>query len=391
MVLVLAGLPEMLGALLAAILLFAAIALVRLIIGVLPDWHIPGFSSIRGWAISAADSVLSTMRGWLMDAAKFIGALIMAPVHFVTGLIDKIINVGLAAYAMIAHIVTVTIPHAVAALRAEIAHDVAIIDIEMHDIVDGYKRAVAGAEAWAAARIGALESATASGLASVRSWAADEMGRIQADYRHLIALAAAAATAEIAAALHRAESEIGAVDRQLTADITATAAWARAAIADALAHAEHFATDVAHSAAAAAIRAEETATAAVVGAVWQGIVTDVDAAIATAEADFTDVVDGLRAIPRVIEADIPASIAAVGALSIPVLRIMRDCVMPNCRNLGQLGRELHNLLGDAETAAFLALLAEIATHPTRAADEIVNLVGGIVDDAAHAAESLLGV
>jgi len=68
---------------------------------------------------------------------------------------------------------------------------------------------------------------------------------------------------------------------------------------------------------------------------------------------------------------------------------MRECGVPNCRNLSSLGRELHQLLDDLAGGALLALFAALISDPQGTAHWLTDNVGGVVEDAVTGARDLL--
>ncbi len=108
-------------------------------------------------------------------------------------------------------------------------------------------------------------------------------------------------------------------------------------------------------------------------------------------ADLPDI----RALLDRFETDLPGTLAAIAtgalALSRVQLRYLRECGIPNCKNLGGFGRLLQDLIGVVETGAILVLVAEAAQHPEATARTVNELVGGPVREAAHTFRELAGV
>lgn len=217
-------------------------------------------------------------------------------------------------------------------------------------------------------------------------------------------IAAAAATAE-----HYADAVIGTVNDR----ISGAENILHGQMAADLAAAEHYADAIGHTAAAALAgtaadlagkitTAEHTAVSTALGA----IATDIEHGAATAAAavdgavagaidaaagDFTDIVAGLRSIDWADVTDAAGAVAATGAIAATLGRYLEQCGMPNCRNLSQLGRDLHTLLGVVEGAGLLGALVELVTDPHGSADFLTGTVEPVVTSTAHGALSLLGV
>lgn len=126
-----------------------------------------------------------------------------------------------------------------------------------------------------------------------------------------------------------------------------------------------------------------------------GIYTDIDQAIdgvidviGTGDAD---VLAGIRAIPRVVPFDIAGVATLAGASTLALTRYLKECGIPNCKNLSQYGKDLQALLGLVGDASFLAFLVEIVEHPAAAKSIVDDTFGAIIGDTVSAGRSLLGV
>lgn len=133
---------------------------------------------------------------------------------------------------------------------------------------------------------------------------------------------------------------------------------------------------------------------AISGAV-SGVVTDVDGAIADVIGILgTDDADILSAIKAIDLTNI-ASIAGVSALSISttltLARYLRDCGIPNCKNLSELGQELQNLLSVIEDASFLEFLLSLIHNPRDAATTLEDTFGSMISSGVSLVESVLQV
>lgn len=195
---------------------------------------------------------------------------------------------------------------------------------------------------------------------------------------------------------------VGGVYASLTADIAslrdmmlATVANAVRALRGDIVDAEHRAISAARDFAAAAesdaIKAVDVAASLTVGAVWPGIVTDVDELIKVIPGELSDVGDAVRAIPRVVPGDLADAMAALGVLAIPMLRFLHDCGVPMCRDLHGLSDLFADLSSAATDAALLAFLAMAAGNPQMAADDILTVARPVADATASVTRDLLGV
>lgn len=126
-----------------------------------------------------------------------------------------------------------------------------------------------------------------------------------------------------------------------------------------------------------------------------GIYTDVDGAVQDAVGVITtgdaDILAALKAFPASVPLDIAGLASLTGVTSLTLARYLRDCGLPNCQNLSQLGRDLQALLGLVEDASFLAFLVELVRHPSGAAGLVENTFGDAISDTVGAFRSLVGV
>lgn len=220
-----------------------------------------------------------------------------------------------------------------------------------------------------------------------RVYALTLVHNLAADVVHDIALArtyALGLTNHLATAVTRDIGRIEATIKGLEATSTALVA---AGVAQAIKVSE------AYSAAAIdkAINLVDVEGAKVLAAAWPGIIDDVDALAGVVAADLPDIGAALRSIPRAIPTDIAGALAAAGALAIPAIRYMRECGVPNCRNLSKYGRDLAELSDLVGAGALLAMLAEIVTDPAGAARDTESAAGSLLTGAISAARGLLGV
>lgn len=125
--------------------------------------------------------------------------------------------------------------------------------------------------------------------------------------------------------------------------------------------------------------------------VWPNLVTDVDALINAIPDELIDIRDEIASIPRAIPRDLVGALAALGTLAVPLLRYLKECGVPMCRDLHGLLDLLGGLQDAAMDAALLALVAEAVHDPHAAAREFNSVVGPIVRDAESLIKSLIGV
>jgi hypothetical protein len=114
-------------------------------------------------------------------------------------------------------------------------------------------------------------------------------------------------------------------------------------------------------------------------------------AVDAAEGALTDVVAGVRAIAGANVTDLAGVGALAGATALTLTRFLRECGIPNCRNLGKVGRDLQGLFAFAEDGALLGLLAAMITDPAGTATEVENVLGPVARGAVTATRETIGV
>lgn len=117
-------------------------------------------------------------------------------------------------------------------------------------------------------------------------------------------------------------------------------------------------------------------------------ITDVTGVIGTGDAD---VLDALKRIPISIPLDLAGLVALTGAGTLTMLRYLKECGIPNCKNLSGLGNELQTLLGVVEDASFVGLLVELIHNPSGAADAVSNTFGAAINAGTSLSKELLGL
>lgn len=126
-----------------------------------------------------------------------------------------------------------------------------------------------------------------------------------------------------------------------------------------------------------------------------GIYTDVDAAVHDTVGIITtgdeDILSALRAWPASVPLDLAGLAALTGVTSLTLARYLRDCGIPNCQNLGQLGRDLQGLLSVVNDASFLAFILQLVHSPGSAASTLDNAFGDIIGGGIHEVRSLIGI
>lgn len=388
-----APLAAVLIALLALLLLYALIVLGKVIAHIFPEKIGVSFASIhpRSWVEDGVRALQGAVKWIIGDvirpAVNLFATPAIAVVHFAYGLV----NMGVAISSEIAWLVDNGIPELAKRLEHLIAASVAAAEAKAARALDTVHAllhdAIAAARAYAAALVHDAVALLAGRIVAARHYAL----ALANDVRHDLGLAVSSARHYAAALVATARADLGAA----VADLAKTTAAADAA-----------AVSLVKSTAAATLVAAEHYADTAVAAVGAGAgIVDIPAI----EADLSGLIDDVGSLAGVLGTDLPqlgdllkgldltgpltATMALTDVLAVSrvATRYMRDCGVPNCRNLHQLGNELHDLLDALAGGAFMALLVALVSDPTGTAHFLHDDVGPLADGAIGAAKHLLGV
>lgn len=379
------------AAILAALLIWATPTLRRFITFIVPNWHVPGFTSLRDAVLNLFDSVTTAVATALDVVVEPLANWIMAPVYVLAGLFGRFNTAISSIRGFISVLVSHYLPamfgyvgqYAQKLVDGAIAKAQGLYNAAIAYAVGLYHRAVALAQRGiddSNARIHALAGtiATTVGHALVAAETYAQRGIDDSNAR----IAAVAGT-------------VGALEKTVAATVSSTAVAALnktvSALSTEVGNLEKSITTTVSSAVAADVRALTTDVEHVAAAAWPDVIDAVDGAIAAAGTADADIAAALRAIPRAVPASVAGVIAGTLGLSIAATKYLEECGIPNCRNLSSLGRDLQALLGFVEDASFLALFVEMIHNPAGGAHLVQETLGAVADDAIGTAKSLLGV
>ena len=184
---------------------------------------------------------------------------------------------------------------------------------------------------------------------------------------------------------------------RITADVSAAEARVTVRMDDLFNRAER---DTAAAKAAAIVTAEAYA---------HNIYTDIDTWGKTAVHDaWPDSGQDIAALRKTLGGDFPwlndlagalGGLGAAGLLgalirsmatSQAVVRLADECVVPNCRNLSQFGRDLQGLIGEAPQAAMLAWMTFLVADPSGWAKDTADIGGPVARGVTDATARLFG-
>ncbi len=177
-----------------------------------------------------------------------------------------------------------------------------------------------------------------------------------------------------------------------------TQIWVGAATARAdrqFAQAEADAHTLAQQAQANAIRIEQNAVDGQAreawAPVWAGIMAGVAGAIQVAGSDFPQITRQLQQIATEAPATLTEAEAAAARAVPPMMTALRECVLPQCRDLGPL-RSLMHQIGDALfTALLLAWIIQMVTDPEAWARETYDAFTPLIDGELGIIRALAGI
>jgi hypothetical protein len=118
---------------------------------------------------------------------------------------------------------------------------------------------------------------------------------------------------------------------------------------------------------------------------------DLAAAAAVGGTELAGIAALISRVPTAAPQTMPAAESAETAINRVMAKALRDCVAPNCRNLGKFGRDLSGLGGLLGGAAFLAFIAWAAEHPEQAARDTEAVAGPLVRDTVAAVRAVVGI
>lgn len=378
-------------ALLALLLALASIYLVKLLVQLMPA-DLPVIGNRLRNAVNDVGTAAAAAIMHLLDAAIAPLARVIAyPVDMFKRVIAGITATLAELAALSAYIHHWAMPYLLNQAKkfatGIVAHARAALQNAINAAV-AYARTLArAAETYAAHIVAALSHAIYAALAKTYATLRTAITASVHYTQFLVGHAEALAAGALASAVTHLSGAIAAVDH-----------FARAAYADTLGRLitltvqlEHYARD----AAAAAVTESTAIAAAGIHAglvdVWPAITSEVATLESGIAIDFPDILTDLRAIPRAIPRDVVGAATAAIAVTVPLMRYLEKCGLRNCRNLGGLGNELHDLLGLLEAGSMLALITDMVSDPSGAAHEVESVLGGLARTTIDDAKSLFGV
>lgn len=375
----------------AMLLIFAAAYFVNWLANMVPDWNLPGFTSIRSWVINTSATVERSLAHWLHSAIGSMTNIMTWPVINAMNLWDKSIGGLSAIQGVLKWIVT-------SGFGYVLAQAVYYVNYAYAQALNAIAGALAEANAYTQSIGGYILTQAGSFVGALRTELTTEIsslaGTVETDYQNAIGFTQAMGSyvlQTVSDALQSVEGRLSAAIGDLTAFTVQSVQTLEADVDAALATAESFAATVATDAAANAIKAVDIDVAAVMQVVWPAITDEVTAIQGIIATDFPDVSALWDAIPKSIPLSQVTAIAGLGALAIPIARFLKDCGLPMCNNLHAFGNIINDLGALLDGGALVALLAAAASDPSGTAGAIESAAGDIISSTASTFRSMIGV
>lgn len=392
-VLVIGG-AELLWLAIAIVALLLTLALSQLVTWlsyVFPNFHVPVLGSLRGQILNAIRGSISLVTRAAQGSFAFMIHVLMDPVSFFMHFINSINAVFSELIASINWVRHTLVPGLISTARRDLSAATTAVQHEAEHLynlsigavntavqtsehyADKVSSAVQGeAEhlynlsiAYVDNSIIGIEGDLAAAVTKVESYADTAASAVRSEAEHLYNLAVGSGQDAATAALNAANGAIGQVARD--------------------------AQTAANLAAAAALTTLEGEAARALAGVWPDVSAAAQGVISTAGTDFAGAISDIKAIDWTKTVDIAGSIAGTAAIAASMAKLAEQCVIPNCRNLSGIGRELQQILGAVEGAGFLAFITEMLTNPAGAATEARDILVPVFEDTYTTAKHLIGI
>jgi hypothetical protein len=390
---VVAAIAPIIIALMALLLIYGSAQLGKVLANIFPKSIGVGIASIhpRAWVEAGINAVLAGVTWIVGDVIRPLVGLFVRPVAAVLSWANELSSFALSSAQAIDWIINDGVPQAVSAVKSYAA------------------RAVSAARAYALSLYHQARTYAASLYHQARSYALSLYHSAESYALSLYHKAETYAHGLYAAALARVSAALASAEAYTRAYVKATDATISKAVAAATALAKAnltVAEKYTDASVASAVKALNTTTAAAISSaihvvdttavaglhtVWPDVLDGIDALEGVIGTDLPDIGAAVRAIPRAIPTDLADAIPLIGAISIPMLRYMTRCGVPNCRNLSKIGRDLQDLFGAIEGVGFLALITYMVTNPRGASDEANTVLTPLASGLIHSARDLIGV
>jgi hypothetical protein len=378
----LAGLVVVVVAVLGILLIHASQQFTRAVSGMMPDWHIPGLGSIRGWVAGATDAFNRQVLGVFAYALDPLAQLLQVPVRWLQKHLTGWLHAAAGALTVLTYLRTALIPFV---LNKAIGYALTLYHAALAALVAARAELTAlinYVQAHAIALISAVELRLLSAITAARAELTALINYVQAHAITLISAvesrllsAIVAARAELTALINYVQAHAIAYTNAVAAALSTEIAGVRAWL---IAYCDATVARVVN----AAIANEHILLGQALAIAWPRALTEIDAVIATADKDFADALANLRSLRGLSLANPFAVVGALVGVVTALLRFTRDCTIPNCRNLSQVGRDLQELFSLVEGDIIIGLLAAAAKDPGGVGRDALAVARPVLTDAA---------
>ena len=329
---------------------------------------ITGSKTIGRFVVAVVDTAVAGIEAILSAAAAPAVNLILAGPRAIGVLLDDIVTAADTLYWQVVH----TAEAIVARFQADVHYLADRIDTVAYQLGS----LIAADAHYLADRIDTVAYQLGATIAADAHYLAGRIDTVEAEARALITSTGHYVMTVLAGELARVDAALtylaGRIDTVTAAAVTAARGYAL--------EAEH-----------AAIATVDSTAAAVAGTVWPDITADADALAGELATDLPDLRALVDAIPRVRPLDLADALAGAATVDAVLVKYLRDCGVPNCRNLGKFGHDLQALFGLVEDGALFALLAALITDPGDTVRPLHDFLAPLAGDAVAAGRALAGV
>ena len=389
----LAALAPVIIALFALLLIGALFILGKVLAQVFPSSIGIGSFSIhpRAWIEGGVDALAVGVKWLVGDVIRPLISLILSPVRSLLHWIGQAANLAAVMYEWADWLVRAGIPQ----LAGRLAHLIATTAAAVRAYAD-HRIAALSSTAWgwvdnarhyAASLVAALSTKAWGWVDAARHYAASLVAAARRDAWGWVSHARTYAAGLVTAAVHDLSAEITRAEALAKAGDQVVVSLVKSTATRTLTAAEGYTDKAVKAIAGGAAVIDVPALAGDVS----GLAQDVTGLIGVLGADLPQLGDLLGELDLTDALTATLAMADTLTLSRVLTRYLRDCGVPNCRNLSAVGRALHDLFKAVEGAAFLALLVELVSDPAGMAREVNDVLGPVATTAAGHARDLLGV
>lgn len=387
----LAPLADVTMAIACLLLILAFIYFARTVAGLIPT-NIPYVGSwLRNEILLLADGAQLGLQALYDDALKPAVNFVLSPIRAIEGTWDQITANFAAIFGRLYTIAAVTVPALLTYAQLQALTVLVEARLEFNALfgaldnkinaVETYIFTVTSAEVAAVdGKIDAVENyifeVTTNEISQVTTYAQGLYNDAVTYSRQLAVTATAYADGLFSQVISYADTLVGDVRADIAVDFASL---------------ESYADTAARMAAAAAIGVLTTDIDTAVASVWPDVVAGATAVEGVIGLDLPDILAGLKGIDLTKPLDVAGTIAASLAISVPILKYMEQCGIPNCKNLSQYGRDLQALLGLVEDVSFIGMFVELAHNPSQGAADIRAVFDPIASATTSLGKELLSI